>query len=427
MTQIMPMPVSLDKLEEAEGLYDGGELNQSCNVAQSILTFEINPSNEKMIEVREKSILLMGKILSKQKKADELEKLIKFSRSFLNYISKAKAAKMVKQLIEDYLSMDQSGGKEIELLKECIDWAKQERRVYLRLSLQSQLTCLLYERKYFKETIELANTLLYELKKLDEKYLLVDVMLCESKTYFALNNVTKAKASLVAARTTANSIYTPPLIQAALDLQSGIIHAAEDIDFKTAHSYFFESFEGYDKLNDANALRALKYMYLAKIMLGHPQDVLSQSDSKIVLKYQGRDIEALKAVATASAEKSLDKFQKALDEYKAELQLDNIINKHLDALYNKMLEDNLSRLIEPYSRVEISHISKTIGLNQSVVEAKLSQMILDSTLPGILDQESGSIILYETTPSDSAYDTALETCAHFDLVVEALFDRAKRL
>jgi len=56
------------------------------------------------------------------------------------------------------------------------------------------------------------NKLLYELKKKEDKQLLVEAQLVESKVYHALENLPKAKAALTSVKTTSNSIYVVPLL-----------------------------------------------------------------------------------------------------------------------------------------------------------------------------------------------------------------------
>ncbi|KAL3268594.1 hypothetical protein HHI36_007702 [Cryptolaemus montrouzieri] len=352
-------------------------------------------SDEENIKSKEQDILNLGEQYKKEGKAKELAELIKATRPFLSEISKAKAAKLVRSLVDFFLDLEAGIGIEVQLCKECIEWAKDERRTFLRQSLEARLIALYFDTGMFAEALTLGSTLLKELKKLDDKNLLVEVQLLESKTYHALSNLPKARAALTSARTTANSIYCPPKMQAALDLQSGILHAADEKDFKTAYSYFYEAFEGFDSVESPKALVALKYMLLSKIMLNNPEEVQQIVSGKLAIKYAGKDIDAMKAVAQASHKRSLADFQLAVKEFKHELEDDVIVRAHLGTLYDNMLEQNLCRIIEPYSRVQVEYIAKSIKLPMAQVEKKLSQMILDVKFHGILDQGEGVLIVFK--------------------------------
>ena len=62
--------------------------------------------------------------------------------------------------------------------------------------------------------------------------LMFQVQLLESQVYQALSNLPKARAALTSARTTANSIYVPPKVQAQLDLQVSLFMAYRKIGNK---------------------------------------------------------------------------------------------------------------------------------------------------------------------------------------------------
>ncbi|MEJ1272350.1 proteasome (prosome macropain) 26S subunit non-ATPase 11 [Cricetulus griseus] len=366
----------------------------SIDILHSIVKRDIQENDEEAVQVKEQSILELGSLLAKTGQAAELGGLLKYVRPFLNSISKAKAARLVRSLLDLFLDMEAATGQEVELCLECIEWAKSEKRTFLRQALEARLVSLYFDTKRYQEALHLGSQLLRELKKMDDKALLVEVQLLESKTYHALSNLPKARAALTSARTTANAIYCPPKLQATLDMQSGIIHAAEEKDWKTAYSYFYEAFEGYDSIDSPKAITSLKYMLLCKIMLNTPEDVQALVSGKLALRYAGRQ---------------------ALTDYRAELRDDPIINTHLAKLYDNLLEQNLIRVIEPFSRV------------QADVERKLSQMILDKKFHGILDQGEGVLIIFDEPPVDKTYEAALETIQNMSKVVDSLYNKAKKL
>merc|ERR1712141_338306 len=386
--------------------------------------------SEEILRDQEANILQLGERLREEGKTKEMTDLIQKVRNFLRFMSKAKAAKLVRGLVDMFLEMERSearGEREVQLCKECIEWAKEERRTFLRQSLESRLIGLYYDTNRFKDALALGGTLLKELKKLDDKNLLVEVQLLESQVYQALSNLPKARAALTSARTTANSIYVPPKVQAQLDLQAGILHASEERDFKTAFSYFYEAFEQYDSVEDKNALIALKYMLMAKIMLNTPEEVQHIVSGKLALKYQGSEIEAMKEVAQASKNRSLAEFQSAVKKYAKQLEQDRIVAKHLDTLYQTMLEQNLCRIIEPYSRVQVKYVSEKINLPEAEVEKKLSLMILDQKFQGILDQETRVLKVFEKKERDTAYENVIDTISAMSKVVDRLYQAAQKL
>lgn len=55
---------------------------------------------------------------------------------------------------------------------------------------------------------------------------------------------------------------------------------------------------------------------------------------------------------------------------RAELSSDSTIRTHLAALYDTLLEQNLLRIVEPYSVVEVEYVAEQVGQGRQDVEAK---------------------------------------------------------
>lgn len=105
------------------------------------------------------------------------------------------------------------------MCNECITWAQEQNIIFLRRTLQARLVRLLNDLGRYSQSLQQALILIRELKKVDDKDLIVEVQLEESKSYYNLSNLTKARAALTSARTTANSMYVPPEMQVKLILK----------------------------------------------------------------------------------------------------------------------------------------------------------------------------------------------------------------
>jgi len=436
-----------ERLEEATALKDA---SAKIPVLLPIIQ-NMEKTGPAATQIKERAVYDLVRAYCSSGKHDSVTTFLQDNEAFLSTITKAKTAKLVRQMLDIVCSMEDTVEPEQQeqVARSILDWCLHQKRSFLRQRVEARLAAILYKQKKYADSLAICDALLHELKKLDDKQLLVETHLLESQLHFALRNVPKAKAALTASRTAANAIYVSPKQQAEIDSQSGTIHT-EEADYATAHSYFLEAFEQLDQMNEpVLAVQALKYMMLCKILdnlraalklssmpSASPMNVNAASSESMLtgkqaVKYAGKDLDAMQAIAKAASDRNLKQLQAVLEQYPEQLQNDLLIQHHLHVLSEQLLESNLIRIIEPYSCVQLDFVAVKMELDVVSTERKLSQMILDGKLSGILDQGKGQLVVYEDDFGDAANTAAMEkglqVVANMDTVVTSLFERSQAL
>ena len=309
----------------------------------------------------------------------------------------------------------------VNIAEEITKFCDETNNISMKSKIQTRLAEVYYIHENYSKALDICNKVIFDLKRYEDNLGLIQLLLLESKIYYATNGISKAKASLTSVKTLITKVYVEPKLQANIDMHAGIL-AAYEKDFNLAYSYFFEAFDVYNipsKKRRNKGLRAFVYMILCKIVGGHIEEVNNVVLSKQGKDYYGPEVEALRSIESAVKEKSIKLLEDNIAKNKKYFT-DRVINYHISNLHNDLLEKNLIKIIKPYSVVEIDFVAKTIGLNYQDVLNRLRQMILDKKINGILDQGKGSLIIYDVDSANPYLDKSIETFKNLEKVVEAL-------
>ena len=309
----------------------------------------------------------------------------------------------------------------IKVCEEITKFCDETNNISMRSKIQTRLAEVYYIHEHYAKALEICNKVIFDLKRYEDNLGLIQLLLLESKIYYATNGISKSKAALTSVKTLLTKVYVEPKLQANIDTHAGIL-AAYEKDFNLAYSYFFEAFDVYNipsQKRKNKGLRVFQYMILSKIVGGHIEEVNNVVLSKQGKDYYGKEVEALRSIEEAVKEKSIRLLKENIEKNNEYFQ-DPIIKYHINNLKNDLLEKNLIKIIKPYSVVEIDFVAKSIGLSYQDVLNKLRQMILDKKINGILDQGKGSLIIYDLEESNPYLDKSIETFKNLEKVVEAL-------
>ena len=151
-------------------------------------------TTEELIKCKETAVNQLAKLFRDKGLVEQLIDLQKAILPLFVYFPKSKQAKITRQLYDLTMSVDatQQGppaiynGKLIELCKHIIEWCVKEERTFLRMRLETNLANLFFKIEKYSDAIEILQKVNYELKRKEDKQLLVESQLVEAKVYHAL-------------------------------------------------------------------------------------------------------------------------------------------------------------------------------------------------------------------------------------------------
>lgn len=178
-----------ERLEQGKAFHLAGKADQAEAAYKGLMAEE--GDGEDFNKLKEQAICKLGELYAENARVKDIQQLMVSIRPFFANIPKAKTAKIVRTLIELVAKVSGSNELQMQLCLETIEWCKQEKRTFLRHRIQAKLAAMYFENRDFTRAMALTEELLREVKKLDDKPLLVEIHLVESRTHHQVRNMPK--------------------------------------------------------------------------------------------------------------------------------------------------------------------------------------------------------------------------------------------
>lgn len=228
---------------------------------------------------------------------------------------------------------------------------------------------------------------------------LLEIYALEIQMYTEQKNNKKLKA-LYEQSLHIKSAIPHPLIMGVIRECGGKMHLREG-EFEKAHTDFFEAFKNYDESGSPRRTTCLKYLVLANMLM---KSGINPFDSQEAKPYKNDpEILAMTNLVNAYQLNDINEFEKILRQNRETIMDDPFIREHIEDLLRNIRTQVLIKLIRPYTRIQIPHISRELNIDEEDVENLLVSCILDNTIQGRIDEVNHVLFLDRKNTNNTRY------------------------
>ncbi|CAO3689041.1 unnamed protein product [Rhizopus stolonifer] len=322
---------------------------------------------------------------------NKLDDTLKYYRQLLTYIKSAVSRnyseKSINNILDYVSSTDNTSFMEkfYETTLGAMSELKNE-RLWVKTNLK--LAKLWLDRKEYGRLNKILNQLHSACQKDDgtddqrKGTHLLEVLALEIQMYTETKNNKKLK-ELYQQCLSVKSAIPHPRIMGVIRECGGKMHMNEK-QWEDAQTDFFESFKNYDEAGSTQRIQVLKYLVLANMLT---ESQINPFDSQETKPYKNdKEIEAMTNLVGAFQRKDIAEFERILKVNHDSIMGDSFIRTYIDDVLRNIRTQVLIKLIKPYTRIDISFISKQLNVPEPDVEELLVGLILDERISGKIDQ-----------------------------------------
>lgn len=314
-------------------------------------------------------------------------------------------ASLAQDMIARHLAETVDYSTTVHLQEQLEKWGKEHNLEFVSTkAIQEQVDALLHTDSMHNwiKAASMIDSLIAEARGRDASAALIKTHLLAAETFTRIKHYSKARSYMMSAR--AMNIKLSPEMHARMDAVSGCVCICSE-DYAGAAGYYQEASNlGYPCVSQLLLVKTLQRRFFE--MDAVLQNRRKYATPEKVARFPRWMVDADNVI--------LSKIRKL------GILLDGKLNKHLLGQLNTLVDEILEvknasfevyivtqlirksetlnfilKMLRPYKRVELSHVSSFISMNDKEAKDFLSQLIINGDLPFVIDENMGTLIRIE--------------------------------